>query len=83
MVKKHNVNEINLKINDFYPFANEQYTGITIQWNSDIGFGEYIIYKPVGSNKWLADSEGMDDNEDKDFIKTLMELFIEKLNIGD
>lgn len=30
MVRKHNVNEINLEINDFYPFANEQYTGIAI-----------------------------------------------------
>ena len=83
MVRKHNINEINLEINDFYPFVNEQYTGIAIQWNSNIGFGEYTIYKPVGSNEWFVDSEGMDDNENKDFIKKLMDLFIEKLNIED
>ena len=76
-------NKINLKIDDFYPFVNNQSMGITIEWSSNIGFGQYTIYKSADSDKWAADSEGMDDNEDKEFIKSLMELFIEKLNIED
>ena len=76
-------NKINLKIDDFYPFVNGQSMGITIEWSSNIGFGQYTIYKLVDSDKWAADSEGMDDNEDKEFIKNLMELFIKELDIED
>lgn len=74
-------NKINLKIDNFYPFVNEQFMGITIEWSSNIGFGQYTIYKPTDSDKWAADSEGMDDNQDKEFIKSLMELFIKELDI--
>lgn len=74
-------NKINLKIDNFYPFVNDQFMGITIEWSSNIGFGQYTIYKPADSDKWAADSEGMDDNEDKEFIKSLMELFIKELDI--
>lgn len=74
-------NKINLKIDNFYPFVKEQFMGITIEWSSNIGFGQYTIYKPTDSDKWVADSEYMDDNEDKEFIKSLMELFIKELDI--
>lgn len=81
MARTHNVDEIHLKITNVAPFANEEFMGFTIQWVSDIGWGEYIIYKSEGSDIWKADSEMMDSNEDKDFIKELMKLFIEKLQI--
>ena len=81
MARTHNVDEIHLEITDVTPFANAEFMGFTIQWVSDIGWGEYTIYKSDGSNVWKADAEYMDSNEDKSFIKALMRLFIEKLQI--
>ncbi len=83
MARRFAVDTINLEAYDFEPFVNEKYMGVVIRWDSDIGFGEYTIYKPIDSedDKWLAQSEHMDNNEDKDFIKELMKLFIEKLDI--
>lgn len=81
MARKHNVNEIHLEITDLIPFVNEDHVGFIIEWTSDIGFGEYTIYKLSDSNDWIGDSECMDNNEDRDFIKELMKLFVEKLYI--
>ena len=83
MARRMNVNEINLSIEDVIPFSNERYSGFIIEWSSDIGFGEYTIYNPANSNEWRADSECMDRNEDKDFVKKLMSLFIEKMIIDE
>lgn len=83
MARRFAVDTINLDAYEFEPFVNEKYMGVVIRWDSDVGFGEYTIYKPIDSedDRWLAQSEYMDNNEDKDFIKELMKLFIEKLDI--
>ena len=83
MARRFAVDAINLEAYEFEPFVNEKYIGVVIRWDSDIGFGEYTIYKAIGSDEWHADSEHMDNNEDKDFLKELMKLFIEKLDIVD
>lgn len=81
MARKYKANEIHLEIIDVLPFLNGRHSGFIIEWTSDIGYGEYTIYKPIGSDEWYGDSEYMDDNEDKDFIKELMKLFVDKLII--
>ena len=83
MARRIEVNNINLDAYEIKPFVNEKFTGIVIRWDSTIGFGEYTIYKEVGSDEWHADSEHMDNNEDKDFIKELLKLFVGKLIIDD
>ena len=83
MGRRIDVKKINLDAYDVEPFVNERGVGFAIKWDSDIGFGEYTIYKHANSDKWHADSEHMDKNEDKDFLKELMRLFIEKLDIVD
>lgn len=83
MARKFDITNINLDAYNIEPFMNNKYTGFTIRWDSDIGFGEYVIYKSIDSDEWHADSEHMDSNEDKAFIKELMKLFIEKLVIED
>ena len=83
MARRFAVDEINLDAYEFEPFVNEKYTGVVIRWDSDIGFGEYTIYKEVGSDEWHGDSEHMDNNEDKAFLKELLKLFVEKLIIDD
>ena len=75
------ITKINLDAYEIEPFANSEYTGISIKWDSDIGFGEYTIYKSIDSDEWCAHSECMDINEDKSFITELMRLFIEKIII--
>lgn len=81
MERKNKVEDIHLEIYDLIPFTNQNHVGFIIQWDSDIGFGEYTIYRHVDSGKWFGDSECMDNNEDKEFIKELMKIFIEKLTI--
>lgn len=75
------LDKINLDAYDIEPFVNEKYAGFVIRWDSSIGFGEYTIYKKVGSDEWFADSEHMDNNADKAFVTELMKVFIEKLTI--
>ena len=79
MSRKHNVKEIHLQIDKVKPFVSEVYSGLTIVWSSDIGWGEYTLY--TSEDKWYADSEYMDRGEDKEFISELMRLFIEQLEV--
>lgn len=83
MARRFEVDKINLDAYEIEPFINEKYVGFVIKWDSDIGFGEYTIYKAVGSDKWQADSEHMDNNEDKAFLKELLKLFVGSLEIVD
>lgn len=83
MSRKFEVDKIHLKIYEVRPFEYTKSVGFTILWSSDIGFGEYTIYRMKDSQKWVADSEHMDINEDKAFVKELMRLFIEKLEIKE
>ena len=83
MTRRFEVDNINLDAYEIEPFINEKYTGFVIKWDSDIGFGEYTVYKAVGSDVWQADSEHMDNNDDKAFLKELLKLFADKLDIVD
>ena len=82
-MRKHNVNEINLKIESVHPFATEKTSGIVICWSSDIGYGEYTIRSVPspfisGNVDWVAEMECMDCMEDKDFGLKLVELWIQQ-----
>ena len=79
-MRKHDVDSINLKIEEVEPC----FGGIVISWSSDIGFGQYTIYrKPVPEHpecvRWFADSECMDDLEDKAFGKKLLQLWMDQI----
>lgn len=80
-MRKHDVNKINLEINEIYGsrYANET-SAFTIKWSSDLGFGIYEIYIDEKGNI-IGHSETMDSNEDKSFLKKLFELLTEKIDI--
>lgn len=80
-MRKHNVNEINLEIEEVIPFCNTEAPGIYFGQSSDIGFGGYVIRREHGSDRWVAKSEYMDSNDDKDFLKKLFEKFVEKVEV--
>ena len=74
MGRKHDIKEIDLQIRDISFFNNDSYQGMIIQWDSNIGFGEYTIYQDKNSYYIYGDSECMDSNEDKAFITELLKL---------
>lgn len=80
-MKKFNVNEINLEIEEIIPFCNTEASGVSFSWSSDIGFGEYVVYREHGSDKWEAQSEYMDSNDNKNFLKKLLEKFVEMIEV--
>lgn len=81
MAERYNLSEIDLEINHVGVFKNEFGEGFWFDWSSKIGFGEYSIYKDLETNEWKGASEYMDTNEDKAFLKELMNKFIDKINI--
>jgi hypothetical protein len=83
LARRFEVDKINLDAYEIKPFINEKYIGFVIKWDSDIGFGEYTIYKANGSDKWLADSEHMDNKDDKAFLNELLKQFVTSLDIID
>jgi len=96
MDRKHNINEINLKIVnvDFWGEHRGNKGGMRIFYNSDYGWGDIEIFKSSGNNEHdskspreefilNADSDGMDTQEDKDFTRKLLSLLADYLKIED
>ncbi len=76
MERKTDINLINLTINEV--LANNN--AIKIRWSSDIGFGEYdIVINKDGSLTGF--SETMDINDDKEFLKKLLSIIVDKIDI--
>lgn len=73
--------EIKVQVDDINTFFNDKYVGFVIEWSGNVGFGEYTIYRSTKGSSWHADSECMDDNEDKSFLKKLFEDLIEQITI--
>ena len=83
MSRKNDPTKINLEITSVQPFENNKWEGLAINWDSDIGFGTYMIYKRPEKSELYADSEHMDSNEDKAFLQELLRLLLEKVKIED
>ena len=80
--RKHDISNINLKIDDFeIAVVSNGNIQIYIYWSSNIGFGEYSLFYNKEQNSWSADSECMDSNDDKEFLTELMSKFIEKVKV--
>lgn len=77
-----NPSEINLSVRSMTPFSNEKFNGIRIEWDSDIGFGEYTIYRETGTDQWYADSECMDSGENKEFLRELLKLIADNVIVN-
>lgn len=76
MKRKIDIDNIHLEVAEFHPFSNDQFEGVVIEWDSDIGCGEYQIYRKKGTKDWFFDSECMDSNEDKRFGEKLFSLIL-------
>lgn len=83
MAKKFNKEEIPITIDNTDVFSNQEYEGISIKWHSTIGFGQYTIYRERDTSKWYANSEYMDSNDNKKFLKALLEKFADDITIDN
>ena len=74
--------KVNVELSDIEVFKNEEYQGIKLLWQGNIGFGEYTIYQSTDDpNKWKADSECMDYQNNKWFLKKILESLIDNVEI--
>ena len=78
-MRKHNVNDIDLKIHEVQ--VSEGF--ILFRWSSNRGFGEYALFQNSKTGEWVADTEYMDSDDDKNFGKKLFELLMDKVKIRE
>ncbi len=82
-MRKHNVIEIDLKIESIDPFVLGKCKGVVISWSSQIGFSQYTLRTSPAAwdpneTIWVGESECMDNMMDKEFGKKLMQLWMDQ-----
>lgn len=70
-------------IDEFSAFKNEKYEGFKLAWDSNIGFGEMLFSKKVNDKDatWEVQTECMSTNDDKEFIRLVLDRFVEELDV--
>ena len=68
---KHEITD--LEITDIEPYSNAMFDGIQISWCANIGWGQCTFFKEKGDDQWTVDTERMSSNEDKTFLKMLLD----------
>lgn len=56
--------------------------GIGIDWSGPIGFGQFVLYWGE-DGKLHADTECLSSNENKDFIKTILNLLVDEIVVDN
>ncbi len=64
---------------EVYP-VHEKY-GITFEWQANIGWGQLMLMFDTETKTWSADTECMCSNEDKEFMKLILEKFAKQVDI--
>ncbi len=54
---------------------------VVLKWASNNGFGEYAFLFDEKSGEWHADSECLDSDDDKEFGRRLMDLFMDMVKV--
>ena len=50
---------------------------IIFKWIGNLGWGEYTLWQEDGV--WYADSEHMDQGDDKEFLKKILDAFVSEI----
>ena len=85
----HTLDESTLEILDIWAniipaeesVSNEEIQVVGIDWSCNLGFGRYELYFEENGTKIRADSECMDSNDDKAFLKALLNKIYEMSEI--
>ena len=73
--------DIHLSIDSVDAFASIRYSGLAISWSADIGFGELMIYRAKGDDKWHADTETMCSADDKEFLRAALNKWVDEMDV--
>ncbi len=75
----------NLTITGVDAFDNEKYLGFSIGWLANIGFGECTIFREKSGEDtgWKAHTETMCDNDDKAFLKMLLDKLADMVEVTE
>ena len=72
----------NLQIDEVNCFENSRGNGVIISWSANIGFGELTLYREE-DNKWKAYTECMCNNEDKEFIRMVLNKWVDEMEVDE
>lgn len=80
---KHEVTD--LTIDRVHAFDNELYNGIRIEWSANIGCGQCDIFREKAdeTSTWKAHTESMSNNEDKTFLKMLLDKLADMVEVTE
>lgn len=71
-----------ITINEVEAFSNDNRSGVIISWSANIGWGELSFYKDNSDGKWIADTECMSNNENKEFIRMILNKWIDDIEVS-
>jgi len=71
----------NLQIDEVNCFENNRRNGVIISWSANIGFGELTLYHRNEDSKWKADTECMCKGEDKEFIRMVLNKWVDEMEV--
>lgn len=57
--------------------------GVIISWSANIGFGELTLYQSNEDSKWKAETECMCINEDKEFIRMVLNKWVDEIEVEE
>ena len=78
---KHEIKDLTIESIEIYD--NEYANGIHIEWCANIGWGQCYIYrlKSDESGKYQADTEHMSSNNDRTFLKMLLDKLADTVEV--
>lgn len=71
-----------LQIDEVNCFENNRGNGVIISWSANIGFGELTLYQREDS-KWKADTECMCKGDDKEFIRMVLNKWVDEIEVEE
>ena len=72
-----------LQIDEVNCFENNRGNGVIISWSADIGFGELTLYRRNEDNEWRADTECMCKGEDTEFIRMVLNKWVDEMVVDE
>ena len=67
-------------VDDVHVFESKNRKYIVFSWASNIGYGELTIYADE-EGRWNADTEHMCNNEDKEFIRMVLNEWVNQMEV--
>lgn len=70
-----------LSIDDAVCFKHELGECLVLYWSANIGFGQVMISRDNGDHTWRADTESMCAEDDKEFLRMVLNQWVEQIEV--